>query len=151
MKLSTVACCRLHDSDSLAHDSPNLVHEAHEWRETSSGLWKLQEVGISLSAGTPSANSQLKKHWYWQETEGRHCSGQDLSMTMPAWRQVSTAVVLVALAFQLLVRSASCELTGGISNVGGVQLQEEEYLAQANARGTLQVPGERSVSGRSLK
>lgn len=43
-----------------------------------------------------------------------------------------TAALLLAL---LTSYRASAELAGGISNVGGVQLQEEEYLTQAKARG----------------
>lgn len=31
---------------------------------------------------------------------------------------------------------AASELTGGLSNLGGVQLQEEAYAAEAKARGT---------------
>ena len=45
----------------------------------------------------------------------------------------SAAAVLCLLAVG--VRLATSELTGGISNLGGVRLQEEFYAQQAKARG----------------
>lgn len=44
--------------------------------------------------------------------------------------------VSAAAVWLLLGLAGATEITGGISNVGGVQLQEEEYVAQARARGT---------------
>ncbi len=58
--------------------------------------------------------------------------GNKAAREMPRAR-VSVAAAAVSL---LLGLAGATEITGGISNVGGVQLQEEEYLSQARARGT---------------
>ena len=53
-------------------------------------------------------------------------------------RATFSAAAMVMLLVYPSFPCASGELTGGISNVGGVHLQEEEFAARARIRGKLQ-------------